>query len=77
MVAAPQLSSAASTYVRVTQSNIIVNLAQYGTSMITRGYQQDLYLDPGSYSVDPDATVFNASVGFLIIDNSFYPLRLP
>ena len=30
--------------------------------MITRGAEQDLLLDPGSYSVDPDASSFDASV---------------
>jgi hypothetical protein len=30
--------------------------------MITSGHEQDLKLDPGTYSVDPDASVFNATV---------------
>ena len=30
--------------------------------MITRGYEQDLTLDPGSYSVDLDGYALNASV---------------
>jgi hypothetical protein len=66
MVAAPQFSSSASAYVRITPTGITANLVQYGTSMITRGYQQNLLLDPGTYSVDPDATTFNASVCFLL-----------
>jgi hypothetical protein len=64
MIAAPHLFSSASAYVKITPSTIIVNLIQFGTSMITRGYQQDLLLDPGTYSVDPDSTTFNASVSF-------------
>jgi hypothetical protein len=56
------LTSSVSAYVQITQSNIITNLVQLGTSMITSGYQQDLKLDPGTYSVDPDGYVFNGSV---------------
>ncbi|CAF4317217.1 unnamed protein product, partial [Adineta steineri] len=32
-----------------------------GTSMITRGDQQDLLLDPGTFSVDPDEDTFDAT----------------
>ncbi len=71
MIAALQLSSSASAYVKITPSGITANLVQYGTSMITRGYQQDLLLDPGTFSVDPDATIFNASVSFLVINKSY------
>jgi hypothetical protein len=76
MVAAPNLSSSASAYVKVTPSNIVVNLIQYGTSMIARGYQQDLVLDPGTFSIDPDSSTFNASVSFLILNNSNCTLLL-
>jgi hypothetical protein len=62
MAIATHLTSSASAYVRITPSGITANLVQYGTSMITRGHQQDLLLDPGTFSVDPDATTFNASV---------------
>ena len=51
-----------SAYVKITPSGITANLVPYGTSMITRGHQQDLYLDPGTYSADIDGNVFNASV---------------
>ncbi|CAF3687941.1 unnamed protein product, partial [Rotaria socialis] len=61
MFAARQLSSAASAYIQIIPSNIVVNLVQFGPTMITRGYQQDLILDPGSYSIDPDTITFNAS----------------
>ncbi len=76
MVATPQLSASASAYLRITPSGITANLVQYGTSMITRGYQQDLLLDPGTFSVDPDTTTFNASVSFLIINKIYYVLLL-
>ncbi len=62
MVQFPSLKTNSSVYVRITQSDIIANLVQLGTSMITSGHEQDLKLDPGLYSVDPDASVFNASV---------------
>ena len=65
MLAAPHLTSSISVYVRIISSSITPNLVQYGTSMITRGYQQDLLLDPGTFSVDPDAVTFNASVSFI------------
>ena len=46
----------------ITPSGITANLVPYGTSMITRGYEQNLTLDPGTYSVDRDGNAFNASV---------------
>lgn len=66
MFAIPHLSSSASAFVSITSSGIIANLVQFGTSMITHGYQQDLLLDPGTYSVDPDAITFNGSVNLNI-----------
>jgi hypothetical protein len=75
MIALPHLTSSASAYVTITPSGITANLVQFGTSMITRGYQQDLLLDPGSYSVDPDTTTFNASVSLTklyLLYYSFY-----
>ncbi|CAF1615089.1 unnamed protein product [Adineta ricciae] len=54
-------TSTSSVVVEIISSNIISNLIQYGTSMITQGIHQDLCLDPGSYSVDPDQDTFNAS----------------
>ena len=62
MVSATTMASSMSAYVKITPSGITANLVPYGTSMITRGHQQDLYLDPGTYSADIDGNVFNASV---------------
>ncbi len=62
MTALPNMTSTAFVYIIIIPSSIIVNLIQYGTSMIVNGYQQDLTLNPGAYSVDPDANTFNASV---------------
>ncbi|CAF1071686.1 unnamed protein product [Adineta steineri] len=61
MTSSPNLTSSASTYIKITPSLITANLVQFGTSMITRGYKQDLILDPGTYSVDPDENIFNTS----------------
>ena len=62
MSAAPQWWSSVSAYVTINPSSITVNVLPYGTSIITHGHAQDLVLNPGTYSVDPDAVTFNASV---------------
>jgi len=62
MLDAPNLKSSSVAYVQVTASGITANLVQLGTSMITRGSDQDLFLDPGSFSVDPDEDSFDATV---------------
>jgi hypothetical protein len=62
MSVSSSLFSSASVYVQIKPSGIIANLVQLGTPMITRGHQQDLKLDPGTYSINPDANVFNRSV---------------
>ena len=62
MTQSSQAVSSSSAYVRVTPSGITANLVQYGTSMITRGHEQNLTLDPGTFSVDLDGNVFNATV---------------
>jgi hypothetical protein len=62
MIVSSNLTSSLSLYVTITPSGIIVNLIQLGTSMITLGYQQNLTLNPGLYSIDLDGYIFNASV---------------
>ena len=62
MASATSLTSSISAYVKITPSGITANLVPYGTSMITRGHEQDLTFNPGSYSTDLDGNVFNASV---------------
>lgn len=57
-----QLTSSASAYVRITPSEIIPNLLEYGTSFVTHGYGENLTVDPGRYSVNPDEHQFNANV---------------
>ncbi|CAF4054709.1 unnamed protein product [Adineta steineri] len=61
MVNMSSLTSTSSVYVQITPSGITANLIQYGTSMITRGSQQDLQFDPGTYSIDRDNNVLNAT----------------
>ncbi|CAF4191891.1 unnamed protein product, partial [Adineta steineri] len=61
MIDSANLKSSSSVYVRITATGITANLVQLGTSMITRGDQQDLLLDPGTFSVDPDENTFDAT----------------
>ncbi len=51
-----------STFVKIIPSGITVNLIQFGTSKITHGNQQDLKLDPGSFSIDVDGYTVNPNV---------------
>ncbi|UJR16672.1 hypothetical protein I4U23_003572 [Adineta vaga] len=53
-------SSSSSVYILITTTDITANLVQFGTSMVTSGSKQDLLLDPGTYSVDPDSSIFNS-----------------
>jgi hypothetical protein len=69
MVAVPSLKSSSSVYVRISATGITVNLVQLGTSIITRGNQQDLLLNPGGFSVDPDEDSFDASVSKNRLEN--------
>ena len=62
---AHEWTSTASVYVTIIRSPITPHLLPLGTSMITHGHGQDLLLDPGTYSFDPDALPFNASVSIL------------
>ena len=69
MAAAPKQISTASVYASITLSAITPNLMPFGTSTIAHGRGKDLVLDPGTYSVDPDAIAFNASVSHHPIAN--------
>ena len=71
MASATHLFSSTSAYVKINPSGITANLVPYGTSMITRGHTQDLTLDPGTYSVDRDDNVFNASVSEKVQQEDF------
>lgn len=63
---ASNLSISSSAYAKIDPSGITANLVPLGTSMITRGSTQDLQLDPGSYSVDPDENTFDTKVSHSI-----------
>jgi hypothetical protein len=56
------LTSSESISVEIYSSGITANLIPYETSMITRGNQQELKLDSGNFSINPDGYAFNASV---------------
>lgn len=62
MISSSNVTSSSSTYVQITPTSITVNIIQHGTSMITRGYDQNLTFDPGTFSIDPDGNTFNATV---------------
>ena len=63
----PIVKSSSSVYVEIIPSDIIVYLFQSRSSMITSGFQQDLKLDPGTYSIDPDQVTFDSTVSFQLI----------
>jgi len=72
----PHLVSLESAYVKINPSGITANLVLYGTSMVTSGEKQDLILDPGQYSINPDDDIkFNASVS-LDIFSIFLPFLI-
>ena len=64
MIAYPSATNSRSTYVQISPSGIIVNLVRLGTSIVTSGHEQDLKLDPGNFSMDPDGYPFNVTVCF-------------
>ena len=66
MAAAPQFTSVATVYVKITPSVINANLIRYGTSMITRGQDQNLTFDLGSFSVDLNEDTFSAEVSDIV-----------
>lgn len=62
----PSFVTTADTWIEIIPSDIQVNLISYGSSMITLGIKQNLLLDPGRYSFDPDEELFPTEVKFLI-----------
>ena len=64
MIASSTLISSISTYIRVNPSLITPNLIQYGTSMITHGHHQNLTMNPGEYSINPDSNEFDMIVSY-------------
>jgi hypothetical protein len=51
-----------SIFVRIIPSGMIINLIPSSVSLITHGREQDLKLNPGSYSIDRDGYAFNITV---------------
>jgi hypothetical protein len=64
MIASPDLISSAFVYVKINQLNIMPNLVKFGTSMITIGQDQDLTLDPGTFTINSDESTFNKNVSY-------------
>ena len=63
-------------YVEITPSGITANLVQLGTSMITSGFEQDLKLDPGSYSIDLDENTFDKDVSETFKQLKLFPILI-
>ena len=57
----PNLTNSSSVYVEISSSGVTANLVPLGTSVVTSGDQQNLILNPGNYSKDPDGFEFNSS----------------
>ena len=57
----PSLTNSSSVYVEISPSGVTANLVPLGTSVVTSGDQQNLILNPGNYSKDPDGFEFNSS----------------
>ena len=58
----PSVKSSSSVYIEITRSGITANLIELGISMVTNGYQQELQLNPGKYSIDLDENIFQFDV---------------
>jgi hypothetical protein len=65
MSASLQSISSAATYIQVVPSPITVNLVQFGALIVVQKREEMLTLDPGTFSVDPDASYFNLSVSLI------------
>jgi hypothetical protein len=62
MTDASILRASASAFVNIIETGITANLVPFGASVVTSGRDDDLKLDPDSYSVDPDQLTFNENV---------------
>lgn len=65
MINLSSVISSALAFVKIILLGITANLIELGTSIVTRSNQQDVKLDPGYYSSDPDRDTFDANVKFL------------
>jgi hypothetical protein len=78
MINASNVTSSVSAYVKVTRAGINANMVMLGTSMVSIGYQQDLQLNPGVYSIDLDGQEFNGNVtnSVVVTDRSLISMCL-
>lgn len=60
-----KLTATAGAYIQISRSGITANLVRFGTSFITTGTQQDIFLNPAEFSSDLDENLFNVTVEFL------------
>jgi hypothetical protein len=75
LVVTSNLTSSSSVFVQIIPSGMIANFFLLGTSMITNGYQQDLVLNPGRFSIDLDGYPFNASVSYILLFEVLIAIR--
>lgn len=54
-----------SAFVKIIPSGFVANLIESGTSIITRGNQQNLKLNPGIFSINLDGYPFDATVSLI------------
>lgn len=64
--------SSESAFVQINPAGVTANLVPEGTSMITRGEEQDVQLNPGLYSVDLDEDLFNAAANHSSLSLSLF-----
>ena len=57
-----RLSAETKIYLNVVRSAVIVRLIPSAVSSVSHYYRQDLKLDPGAFSIDPDSDTFNTTV---------------
>jgi hypothetical protein len=57
-----KLNLSKSVFIQIIRSNVTVYLIPYGTSLITTNSENDLILNPGKYSIDPDSNLFDENV---------------
>jgi hypothetical protein len=66
------LTSSKSVFIKIISSGIVLNLVEYGPSIISHGYKQDLELNPGKYSIDLDGYQLNPNVSYRINRNLLF-----
>lgn len=61
----PDMKSSVSIFVHIVHSAIAANLLPWSNGIITQNYRENLTLDPGTYSIDPESDQFKANVSHI------------